>query len=54
LLESNDIADIHFYYGGPVFVPFYIGRMLGPDFNIHIYQYSRDHKEYIKVGVSAG
>lgn len=52
-LSVNNIGDIHVFYRGPVFIPFYLGRILGNDFNIHIYQYDMQERQYHKVGVSA-
>lgn len=53
-LKENRITDIHCFYGGPVSLPFFVGRRLGTDFNIHIYQYDQEKKTYKKVRISAG
>ena len=53
-LFANNITNIHVFNLGPIFTLFYIGRVLGNGFNIHLYQYDRGIGTYSKVGVIAG
>lgn len=49
-LHENGISDLHIFYGGPVFIPFFLGEIFSNNYKLYIYRYITD-KTYKYVGI---
>lgn len=50
-LHENGISDLYIFYGGPVFIPFFLGEVFSNNYKVYIYRRSTDKKNYKYVGV---
>ena len=51
-LHENGISELYIFYGGPVFIPFFLGEIFSNNYTVNIYQRPRtNEKTYKYVGV---